>query len=251
VPATATGTYAFGLEGYLKGPTGAELGALNPVFFAGVTDATPVPRRVVVSVTQCNSCHAQLAAHGGSRTEAQYCSFCHNPNKANDTRVARFEVPATTAQTVDFKVFIHKIHMGQKLTEQPYVLGSYPPPSSGNPAGTPVDFGTVAFPGVINVCTTCHAGPSYFLPLGAAVQPSLSEVLACTDPNPVSTAYCNNRVVSQQIYTPPTSAVCTSCHDAPYTVAHAAQMSVGGESCSTCHGTGKPWDVQLVHAPAP
>jgi OmcA/MtrC family decaheme c-type cytochrome len=251
MPASATGTYAFGLEGYVTGPTGGELGALNPVFFAAVTDAAPVPRRKVVDIVQCNGCHYALGAHGGIRTEAQYCAFCHNPNKANDGRVARFEVPATTAPSVDFKVFVHKIHRGDKLTQQPYVLGAYPAPTTQSPAGTPTDFGTTAFPGAINVCPTCHAGATYLLPLAAGVQPSLSEVLTCNDPNPVATAYCNNRAVSQSIYTPPTSAVCTACHDAPYTVAHAVQMSQGGESCATCHGTGKPWDVQLVHAAAP
>ena len=253
MPASATGTYAFGLEGYVLGSTGAELGALNPVAFAAVTDPAPVPRRKVVDVAQCNSCHLQLSAHGGSRQEAQYCSFCHNPNKANDQRVARFEVPATTAQSVDFKVFIHKIHMGDALTQQPYTLGAYPPPSPTNPAGTPTDFGTVAYPGNPSACTACHAGPTYLLPLGASVQPSLSEVLACEDANPNPLDYCVDRVVSASVYTPPTTAVCTACHDAPATVAHAQTNTTasGAEACATCHGPGAAYDVQLVHAPAP
>jgi OmcA/MtrC family decaheme c-type cytochrome len=110
----------------------------------------------------------------------------------------------------------------------------------------------VRFPGDLKSCPTCHAGATYILPLGANVQPSLSEVLACNDPNPNPTAYCQNRVVSQQVLTPPTTAVCTACHDAPYVVAHAGTNTWNGvEACATCHGPGTPWDVQLVHKPAP
>jgi OmcA/MtrC family decaheme c-type cytochrome len=218
-----------------------------------VTDAVPVPRRKIVDRSQCNGCHFELAAHGGDRQEVQYCSFCHNPNKANDQRVARFEVPATTAQSVDFKVLIHKIHMGADLTQQPYVIGGYPPPTATNPAGTPTDFGAVLYPGDPKACAACHAGATFILPLGANVLPSLSEVLACDDPSPNPLDYCQDRVVSAQIYTPPTTSVCTSCHDAPYVLAHAQSNTApsGAEGCATCHGPGTPWDVQLVHAPAP
>jgi OmcA/MtrC family decaheme c-type cytochrome len=253
--ASATGTYAFGLEGYLQpgGPGTAEYGALNPVAFAAVTDAAPVPRRKVVDVAQCKGCHFKLEAHGGLRQEAQYCSFCHNPNKANDQRVARFEVPATTAQSVDFKVLIHKIHMGASLTQQPYVLGGFPAPTPQNPAGTPQDFGADRYPGDLKACPACHAGATYVLPLGAGVLPSMSEVLACNDPSLDPTKYCQNRVVSTQTFTPPTTAVCTACHDAPYVLAHAETNTAPGgiEACATCHGSGTQWDVRAVHAPAP
>jgi hypothetical protein len=91
------------------------------------------------------------------------------------------------------------------------------------------------------------------LPLGPAVQPSLSEVLVCNDPSPDPTSYCQSRVVGQQTFTPPTTAVCTACHDAPYVLAHAQTntASNGAEACATCHGPGTQWDVQLVHAPSP
>ena len=223
------------------------------MFFAAVTDAAPVPRRKIVDVAQCNSCHHELAAHGGSRREVQYCAFCHNPNKANDQRVARFEVPATTAQSVDLKVLIHKIHMGAGLTQQPYVIGGYPAPTVTNPAGTPTDFGAVLYPGDPAACPACHAGATYVLPLGPEVLPSLSEVLACTDPSLDPASYCQTRVVSAQTYTAPTTAVCTACHDAPYVLAHAQTNTApsGVEACAACHGPQTPWDVQLVHAPAP
>jgi hypothetical protein len=85
------------------------------------------------------------------------------------------------------------------------------------------------------------------------VQPSLGEVLTCQDTPLVSTQYCTNRVVGQQIFTPPTTSVCTACHDAPSVLAHAQTntASSGVEACATCHGPNAPWDVQLVHEPAP
>jgi OmcA/MtrC family decaheme c-type cytochrome len=255
MPAGAAGTYAFALEGYAQpgGPTGPQFAAPNPIAFAAVTDAAPVPRRKIVDAAQCNACHDQLAAHGGTRREVQYCAFCHNPNKANDQRVARFEVPVTTAQSVDFKVLIHKIHMGDALTQQPYVIGGYPGPAPSNPAGTPLDFGAVRYPGDRTACATCHAGATYTLPLAPTALPSLSEVLACTDPSPNPADYCQNRVVSAQTYTPPTTATCTGCHDAPYVLAHAQTntASSGVEGCAACHGPKAQWDVQRVHAPAP
>lgn len=255
MPASATGTYGFALEGYVQpgGPTGPRFGALNPIAFAAVTDAAPVPRRKVVDGGQCDSCHFELEAHGGIRREVQYCAFCHNPNADDSQRVARFEVPSTTAQSVDFKVLVHKIHMGDALTRQPYVIGGFPAPTASNPGGTPLDFGAVRYPGDRKSCPTCHAGATYALPLGAAVLPSLSEELACTDPAPNPQSYCQTRVVVAKTYTPPTTAVCTACHDAPYVLAHAQTntASNGVEGCAACHGPKAQWDVQRVHAPSP
>jgi len=133
------------------------------------------------------------------------------------------------------------------------VIGGYPAPTVANPAGTPLDFGAVLYPGDPAACPICHAGATYVLPLGAAVLPSVSEVLACDDPTPNPASYCENRVVSAVISTAPTTAVCTSCHDAPYVLAHAQTNTApsGVESCAVCHGPQAPWDVQLVHAPAP
>jgi len=255
MPASATGTYAFALEGYLQpgGAGTAEYPATNPVVFSPVTDPTAVPRRQVVGDAQCNACHYKLGAHGGIRQEVQYCAFCHNPNAADTQRVARFEVPATTARSVDFKVLIHAIHMGTELTQQPYVIGGFPGPTPANPAGTPLDYGADRYPGSVMVCGACHVGTTYALPLAAGVQPSLSETLACTDPSPNPTAYCQSRVVSAQTFTPPETATCTACHDAPYVLAHAATNTTltGVEACPSCHGPGSSWDVATVHAPAP
>ncbi len=143
--------------------------------------------------------------------------------------------------------------MGASLTQQPYVIGGYPGPTPQNPGGTPEDFGADLYPGDLKACPACHAGATYVLPLGDGLLPSMSEVLACDDPSLDPTSYCQDRVVASQTFTPPTTAVCTACHDAPYVVAHAETNTAPGgiEGCATCHGPGTQWDVQLVHAPAP
>lgn len=251
---SATGTFGFGLEGYIEplGSAGPRYTARNPVAFAAVTDPAPVPRRKIVDVGQCDSCHLELEAHGGQRNEPQYCTFCHNPNETNDQRVARFEGATIEANSLDFKVFIHKIHAGDALS-QPYVLGGFPAPSKANAAGTPVDFGEVRYPGALQSCPTCHAGATYTLPLGASVLPSKSEVLVCTeDPTADGDNYCDVRTSTPKL-TPKETAVCTSCHDAPYAVAHAETMTTtsGLEACATCHGPGADHDVVRVHKYAP
>lgn len=251
LPPTATGSYAFGLEGYLQAPAAGSprFSAYNPVVFAEVTDTVAVPRRTVVDVAGCNSCHDQLSAHGGQRQNPQYCVMCHNANNDNDERVARFEAATITAQSVDFKVMIHKIHSGEELTVQPYVLGGFPLPSLANPAGTPIDFGEVRFPGDRRDCLTCHASDPD-LPLAAGLLPVKSEDLTCTeDPFADGDSYCATRVVSATYFVPPESAACTACHDGTATAAHAEIMTtvMGVESCATCHARGSAFGIDLVH----
>jgi OmcA/MtrC family decaheme c-type cytochrome len=247
IPAGATGSYAFGLEG--RETSSSSTYAFNPVFYAAVGGGAVEPRRATVYANGCNACHLKLAEHGGSRQNPEYCVFCHHPNNTNDERVSRVEGETVTAHTVDFKVMIHKIHRGEEL-EQPYVLGGFPLPNAGNPAGTPIDFGETRFPGDLRACWTCHAAGSFELPLAQGVLPSRSEVLTCTeDPSADADAYCNTRS-SVEVFTAPTTAVCTACHDSPYTFAHAEIMtSAGGlESCTTCHGPGSAFDIARYHA---
>ena len=256
IPAGATGSYAIGLEGYLQPDAlkpEVRFAALNPVEYVAVTDPAPVPRRTVVERTKCNSCHYELAAHGGIRRSPEYCSLCHNPNKVGDERIARFQGSTVTAPSVNLDVMIHKIHMGEKLT-QGYTLGGFPAPTPANPGGTPLDFGEVRFPGNQRACWACHAATSYALPVPLTnMATKTSQVLSCTDPAPDPAAYCSTRQVISETFLGPTGAACTACHDTPSTGAHAQIMttSAGIESCATCHGPGKTWDVQLVHALPP
>jgi OmcA/MtrC family decaheme c-type cytochrome len=174
--------------------------------------------------------------------------FCHNPTNTGDDRVSRHEGQTVIAQSVDFKVMIHKIHRGQDLVQE-YILGGVPTPSTSNPGGTPVDFGQVRFPGDLRACGTCHVASSFSLPLAATVLPSRAEKLTCIeDPAADGDAYCNLRT-STELFTPPTAAVCTSCHDATSTAAHAEIMTTasGVESCETCHGPGSAYDMARAH----
>ncbi len=256
MPADAAGSYAFGLEGRAT-INGVRRDAVNPFVYAAVTDTAAVPRRQVVELAKCNSCHGELAEHGGSRRDPNYCVFCHHPNNTNDDRAPRFEVNADgtpfahVAPSVDFKVMIHKIHRGEELTQQPYELGGFPLPSVMNPGGTPINFGETLFPGETGRCETCHLPGTYGLPLTGPRLWTRSELLTCAeDPLADADDFCAVRT-SVESLTPPETAVCTSCHDAPHTVAHATIMTTpaGVESCATCHGPGREFDVAAVHTP--
>lgn len=247
LPGDAQGTYAMGLEGYVL-VQGTRYAAFAPVAYLAVTDAVPVARRTVVSADRCNACHGELRAHGDTRTNPAYCVLCHHAGSTNDERVARLEGQAVMAQSLDFKVMIHAIHRGDER-ESGYVLGGIPGPSPTNPPGTPLDFGELRYPADLRACSACHEGSSHALPLDAAVRPSRQELLACVEP-PGNDAndYCDTRT-STSLYMPPATAVCTACHDADATVAHAQVMttSQGVESCHACHGPGSAFDMDIAH----
>jgi OmcA/MtrC family decaheme c-type cytochrome len=147
--------------------------------------------------------------------------------------------------TVDLKVMIHKIHSGEDL-DNDYVLGGFPEPDIGDPDGNPVDFTHLRYPGDRRSCGTCHIAGTFSLPLADTVLPSRFETLTCTENN--GDGFCQTRS-SVEFEVPPTTAVCTSCHDSDSTAAHAELMttSSGVESCTTCHAPGSSFDIALYH----
>src|SRR5690606_16584901 len=96
------------------------------------------------------------------------------------------------------------------------------------------------------------------LPMAASTKylPSTTLEMTCTepadhDPHDNDNTYCDNPfwVATTTTKIAPESSVCTSCHDAPYTAAHAVLNTTAGgvEACTTCHGPGKEFDVARYH----
>jgi OmcA/MtrC family decaheme c-type cytochrome len=160
--------------------------------FNFVPNGSPVTNvRDVVNEASCNNCHNPLSAHGGARFKIAYCVLCHTPQSTNPD----------SGNTVDMKVFIHKLHMGSSL---PSVI-------AGTPyyiyhRGATVDFSTVVFPQDIRNCTTCHAaGPKQ----------------------------ANNWNLN------PTRATCGSCHDDVNfaTGQNHPLVQVDDTQCASCHSS--------------
>jgi OmcA/MtrC family decaheme c-type cytochrome len=218
LPADAMGSYTVSVEGRaeLDIQTHHGISEERDVIQAtlmefAVTDDVAVPRRTVVEDYNCESCHTNLALHGGGRTNANYCVTCHRPE---------FIAVLEPSESVHFKWMIHKIHRGADLENGYVVVRS---------RGT-FDFSHVEFPGDLRNCEKCHVNDSYELPLPGGL-------LATTTP--------------QNWWSPtgPIAAACLSCHDSDSAAAHAfAQTTFFSESCATCHGEGMGFAVSKVHA---
>jgi OmcA/MtrC family decaheme c-type cytochrome len=257
IPANATGSFVAAFEGNFQPPAPAARVVMDPPRLAfAVTDATAVPRRTIVDNAKCNSCHFDLQFHGGGRKNVQYCVMCHNPNNTNDERISRLEGSTIYVESVDLRVMAHKIHMGEELS-QSYILGGNPAPTTTNPLGVPEDFSKVRYPRARTACVACHTGTTWQLPMQASTKylPSTTVEMMCSEnPSADTDGYCTSPfwTVSKTTKIAPESSVCTSCHDAPYTAAHAVlnTLTIGTqtvEACTTCHGPGKEFDVSRYH----
>src|SRR5262249_5484621 len=93
-------------------------GANNVVYYFSVDGSTVKPRRTVVTLANCNNCHARLSLHGENRNQIEQCVLCHNPSE-NDSSVRSASVVAADKalppQSVNFALMIHKIHSGETL----------------------------------------------------------------------------------------------------------------------------------------
>ncbi len=156
-----------------KAPAGFDPTVTNTVAVAGNRDLTPfnlgtnyagatfnfVPNGSPVTVTRdvirtqsCNTCHYQLAFHGGYANGMPMCVMCHQPQNAD---------PAT-GNTLDLKVFAHKIHMGSQL---PSVIGYTSGTTTVPPAPYEIigymnsvnNFSTVIDPADPRRCEVCHS----------------------------------------------------------------------------------------------
>jgi OmcA/MtrC family decaheme c-type cytochrome len=129
--------------------------------------------RDVIRTASCNTCHDQLAFHGGYAHGMEMCVLCHQPQNADPS----------TGNSLDLKVMAHKIHMGSQL---PSVVGTSTTP--GVPyqiigyANSVDDFSKVIDPADPRRCEVCHSQTT------SAVQ-------------------------SKAFLTEPSRAACGACHD--------------------------------------
>lgn len=170
------------------------------------------PSRQIATEATCNTCHDQLALHGGGRTAIDYCVTCHNPGT----------VDANSANTVDMKVFIHRIHNARNLDSvqsgTPYKIWGF--------RNGEHDFSHVSYPQSVSNCTRCHAGQE-------------DVDFAAAEGLPMPEAEITPDGHNWAIKASPDT--CLSCHEGA--VDHVADRT----SCSGCHGPGGRADVQQVH----
>ena len=178
--------------------------------------------RDVIETASCDACHDQLSAHGGSRRGLNMCVLCHQPQNMDPN----------TGDTLDAKVFFHKIHMGASLpsvvagetgscaqascTTTPYIPAV-------NSFGT-FNFSTVVFPATPSDprdCEVCHSQKT-----GAAQ----------------ATAFM----------TKPMRTACGSCHDNVNFATganHPGGPQFDDTECATCHiPYGSDFDASILGA---
>lgn len=162
----------------------------------GETELDGIFDHAIASTENCNSCHGELAMHGGSRFEVKYCVTCHNPGSTD----------ANSGNTVNFKNMIHKIHRGKNLPSvqagEEYKIYGF--------RDSIHDYSNLVYPNDILSCQNCHAGNATAMP----------EQLPTVSGD-------NWREVATQ-------AACGSCHDdVDFTQHYGGQLD--DTNCRSCH----------------
>jgi OmcA/MtrC family decaheme c-type cytochrome len=163
--------------------------AIANVAYAFVPDGGTPEVRQVSDTETCNRCHDPLAGHGGTRQEYVVCLMCHTPDGYDPE----------TGESIDMKVMIHKIHMGEELPsvqagESYYIVGH---------SQSVADYSEIVFPADARACEVCHSGPE-------------------------GDVYKTN----------PSRAACGSCHDDVDFATGEGHMGLpqtSDEGCSSCH----------------
>jgi len=193
---------------------------LNPVYYMAVTDPQPVPRRVVVDLANCNTCHDRLALHGGQRLNTQGCVICHNAVNDDSHRRPADQNPP---ESISMQRLIHRIHTGENLVQDYTVYGF---------GGSKHTFNDVLFPGDRRDCAKCHAADT-------------QQVSANPPAGLLPTTTLRDWYTPMQHY----AAACLGCHDSKPAAAHAFTMTAPfGEACASCHGVDAEFAVDKVHA---
>ncbi len=252
------GTYTVGLQMYFYYDVGGvatrDAGSnVKDVLFGA---ASTISHREVVANANCNVCHTELRAHGGSRVDVQLCVLCHTAG-SEDKNVAT-AAGGTPGVTVDFKVMIHKLHAGEHLAS---VLG-IGVDASGNRDYTAapkplqyvgyqnsvVDFSEVAFPVFpsVSVSMPRHSGytaMSANSAFKAKEDAKLRGPVACAkchgDPDGAGSAVAPAQGALYR--TKPSRQACGACHDdidwTKNYVSNGITMpgNLANSTCASCH----------------
>jgi OmcA/MtrC family decaheme c-type cytochrome len=248
----ANGSGVAGIEGHPavnigsdEEPNEQRIPFTNEVAFFSINEADgeAVDRRNSVDLNNCLDCHQTLSLHGNNRTDnVQVCVACHNPRNTDREVRAIAANPPTDGkdeETLDFKYMVHAIHAAG-VRENPLQVVGF--------RGFTTYVYEEPFPGDISNCTSCHTDDGYTLPLPSGVLGTTTD-----------TGLDHESPFDDTVTTPITSA-CSSCHDGSDAAAHMVNM--GGsfstsqeaidagdvvETCNTCHGAGRDFDVTSVH----
>ena len=299
IPSTtpAIGSASVLMEGRLSGDFSGQVGVFTdqqPVTSAlyafAVTDAEPVPRRMVVSLEKCQDCHNVndgLNFHGNNRSDNnEACATCHNPNSTDLFRrpvdpdgvadgVNEAALDGLEEASVSWAYMIHAIH-SPSSRENEYVAYGF--------GGTAYAYGDVTFTRREGDCTACHLEGTYALPLenvlGTTVNSGATVIgagFAGANAYAPDEATARNWTIDNKIS--PEAAACVACHDSEIAIEH---MSVRGETfisfgnsflnnpdpfgdpdtqarinsaapenCAFCHGPGTFVDVAVAHGLKP
>jgi OmcA/MtrC family decaheme c-type cytochrome len=248
IPATAVGSLLVAIEGHPAVDVNNDgsperIAVTNAVFYAPITDANAIPRRLVVNIQKCDDCHNQLTLHGNNRTDRpEVCVACHNPimtdvnQRGGGTCLSDL---GADDQTIDFKHMIHGIHASGEIGKSYDVCGF------GNSAHS-FDF---IYPGRLNNCEGCHLADTYY-PIDSP------QVFGTTFDVNDPAILTDDRVVS------PNASVCSACHIDTLDIEHMQQnggdfdatkaadgtmISSEIETCAVCHGPGRTADVKVMH----
>lgn len=171
-------------------------------------DEPIVPYNGTVTTASCNACHGVLAFHGNQREGVELCLACHTAGTQD----------GATSESVDLRIMVHKLHNARNLD---VVAGGGRYELNGN-SGV-ADFSHLlisSMPGAAAECRECHSNDVWKTP-------------------PARTNMRSWMVA------------CTSCHDGADTLAHVNMMTLPGtfnEQCVNCHGPGRLFAVETVHA---
>jgi OmcA/MtrC family decaheme c-type cytochrome len=251
LPVDATGTWRVGMEvrhsvNVLQPspnpPITVNEAAQNPVLDFSVDGSPIVPRRDVVSIANCQTCHGVFSqgfsVHGNLRNQTEYCVICHNPNESDfpTRRPAVASGANVNDEPIVLKHLIHRVHTGAEQEHQPYIVYGF--------GSTPTDFSEVRYPNDRRRCAACHLSGTQLLPLPDGLLPTrLTKVDTSVMPaveTPIGSI-------------PPIQDACLSCHDADDARAHAVTMTApdGTEACTVCHQEGALVPVSTAHTIEP